>query len=186
MASTSDFRTGLILVIDGNLFSITEFQHVKMGRGSAFVRTKLKNYKTGRVVEKTFRAGEKVNAARVERRKMQYLYREGDALVLMDNESYDQLSVETELLQSGLDLLKEGDTVDVLMHGDTPIGLEMPNFVVLEITSTEPGVKGDTVSGATKKAVLETGGSVQVPLFLEEGEKIKVDTRTGEYIERVK
>jgi len=186
MASTSDFRTGLILIIDGNLFSITEFQHVKMGRGSAFVRTKLKNLKTGRVVEKTFRAGEKVDAARVERRKMQYLYREGDALVLMDNESYDQLSVETELLQSGLDFLKEGDTVDVLMHGDTPIGLEMPNFVVLEITSTEPGVKGDTVSGATKKAVLETGGSVQVPLFLEEGEKIKVDTRTGEYIERVK
>ena len=186
MASTSDFRTGLIIKIDGNLFSITEFQHVKMGRGGAFVRTKSKNLRTGRVIEKTFRAGEKVEDVRVVRRKMQYLYREGDALVVMDNETYEQLSVSIDLLSSGLEFLKEGDTVDVLMDGDTPIGLEIPTFVILEITSTEPGVKGDTVSGATKKAILETGGEIQVPLFLEEGDKVKVDTRTGEYIERVK
>jgi len=186
MASTSDFRTGLILILDGDLFSITEFQHVKMGRGGAFVRTKLKNLQTGRVIEKTFRAGERVDVARVERRPMQYLYREGDNLVLMDNETYEQLSVPAELLESGLDFLKEGETVSVLMHGENPVGAEMPTFVNLQIASTEPGLKGDTVSGATKKAVLETGGTVQVPLFLEEGDIVKVDTRTGEYIERVK
>lgn len=186
MPSTSDFRTGLILILEGDLFSIVEFQHVKMGRGGAFVRTKLKNLQTGRVIEKTFRGGEKVDVARVERRTMQYLYREGDNLVLMDNETYEQISVPADMLQSGLDFLKEGETISVLMHGYTPVGIEMPTFVNLQIASTEPGVKGDTVSGATKKAVLETGGTVQVPLFLEEGDVVKVDTRTGEYIERVK
>ncbi len=186
MASTSDFRTGMVLMIDGEYFSIVEFQHVKMGRGGAFVRTKLKNFKTDRVVEKTFRGGEKVDEARVERHKMQYLYQEADSLVLMDQETFDQLHVPVEMIGDNLAFLKEGEIVDVLMHGEIPLGVEIPTFVILQVTSTEPGVKGDTVSGATKKAVVETGGEIQVPLFLEEGTMVKVDTRTGEYIERVK
>ncbi|MBN1540884.1 elongation factor P [candidate division KSB1 bacterium] len=185
MASTADFRTGLILKIDGELLVITEFQHVKMGRGGAFVRTKLKNMKSGRVIERTFRSGEKVEDARVERRQMQYLYQEGDHLVFMDNETFDQVSIEEDMVTSR-EFLKEGENVDVLTHQDLPIDVEMPNFVTLIVTSTEPGIKGDTVSGATKRAVLETGGTVQVPLFIEEGELIRVDTRTGDYMERVK
>jgi len=186
MASTSDFRSGLIIKLDGELFTITEFQHVKMGRGGAFVRTKIKNLQTGKVLEKTFRSGEKVEDVRVERRQMQYLYREGDYLVCMDNSTYDQLNVNENLLQNGSEFLKEGDTVSILMDGDTPIGAEMPTFVVLKVVETDPGLKGDTVSGATKRAGLETGGNVQVPLFIEEGDLLKIDTRTGEYIERVK
>ncbi len=186
MASTSDFRTGLIIKIDGDLFTITEFQHVKMGRGSAFIRTKIKNLKTGKVLEKTFRSGEKVEDVRVERRMMQFLYREGEQLICMDNETYEQLGLEVHMLQPGSDFLKEGETISILMDGDTPIGAEMPNFVELKVAETEPGMKGDTVSGATKKAVMETGGSVQVPLFIEEGEMLKIDTRTGQYMERVK
>ena len=186
MASTSEFRMGLILRIDNNLWSIVEFQHVKMGRGGAFVRTKLKNMQTGRVVEKTFRSGEKVVDVRVERRKMQYLYREGDALVCMDNETYDQLSVPAELLESGIEFLREGDSVDILLDGESPIAIEIQTFVTLEVTESEPGFKGDTVSNLTKKVILETGGEVQVPMFVEVGDKIKIDTRTGDYIERVK
>ena len=138
------------------------------------------------MVEKTFRGGEKVQDARVERRPMQFLYKEGEYFVLMDSESYEQMSIPQDLIQSGSEFLKESEIVGVLMHGDTPIGVEMPNFVNLQITSTEPGLKGDTVSGSTKPAVLETGGVVQVPLFIEEGEIIRVDTRTSTYIERVK
>ncbi|MBD3386271.1 elongation factor P [candidate division KSB1 bacterium] len=185
MASTSDFRTGMVLVLDGELYAINEFQHVKMGRGGAFVRTKLKHLQTGKAIEKTFRSGEKVEDARVIRRQMQYLYREGDLLMLMDHETYDQIGAPSSLIQSGGEFLKEGENVDVLTYNENPIGIEVPTFVELEITETEPGLKGDTVSGATKKAVVETGGTVQVPLFLEEGDKIKIDTRTGEYIERV-
>jgi len=186
MASTSDFRTGMILIIEDELFGISEFQHVKMGRGGAFVRTKLKNIKTGKVIERTFRAGEKVAEARVERRRMQYLYREGEQLVFMDNETYEQLSIEVNILASGVEFLKEGENVDILMHNDQPVSAEIPIFVNLIVASTEPGIKGDTVSGASKKAVLETGGVIQVPLFIEVGDRLKVDTRTGEYIERVK
>ncbi|HNR66808.1 MAG TPA: elongation factor P [bacterium] len=185
MASTADFRTGLILKMDGELLVITEFQHVKMGRGGAFVRTKLKNLKSGRVLERTFRSGEKVEDARVERREMQYLYQEGDHLVFMDNQTFDQISIDEELIPGRL-FLKEGEIVDVLTHEDEPIEVELPNFVTLEVATTEPGIRGDTVSGATKRAVLETGGAVQVPLFIEEGAIVRIDTRTGEYMERIK
>lgn len=186
MATTSDFRTGLIITFDDELYQIVDFQHVKMGRGGAFTRTKLKNFKTGRVAEKTFRSGEKVNEVRVDRRRMQYLYREGDHLVVMDNETFDQLSIHVDLVGNGLLYLREGETVDLLMHNDTPITAELPTFVNLKVTTTEPGIKGDTVSGATKRAVLESGGAILVPLFIEEGDVLRVDTRTGEYIERVK
>lgn len=186
MASTSDFRNGLVLRIDGNLFSITEFQHVKMGRGAAFVRSKLKNLQTGRVVERTFRGGEKVEDVRLERRNMQYLYREGENLVCMDNETYEQLSIPVEMLESGTDFLREGDPVEILMDGDNPIGIEIQTFVILKVVEAEPSFKGDTVSNTTKKVVVESGGSVQVPMFVDVGDKLKIDTRTSEYIERVK
>jgi elongation factor P len=185
MASTSDFRTGMILVLDNELWSIVEFQHVKMARGGAFVRTKLKNMQSGKVIEKSFRSGEKVKDARVERRQMQYLYPESDALVFMDTETFDQIPVENSMVENR-QFLKEGDMVDILMYDEAPIGVELPTFVELKIVNTEPGVKGDTVSGATKSADLETGATVQVPLFIEEGTMVKVDTRTGEYMERVK
>ncbi|MDZ7721371.1 MAG: elongation factor P [candidate division KSB1 bacterium] len=186
MVTTSDFRTGLIVKIDGELFTITEFQHVKMARGSAFTRTKLKNLKTGRVLEKTFRSSDKLEDVRVERREMQFLYREGDILICMDNETYEQLMIGESVLTPNADFLKEGQQISVLMNGDEPVAAEMPFFVELEVTETEPGMKGDTVSGATKPAKLESGGTVQVPLFIEQGEKVRVDTRTSEYMERVK
>ena len=186
MVTTSDFRTGLIVRIDGELYSITEFQHVKMARGAAFTRTKIKSMKSGRVVEKTFRGSDKLEDVRVERRPMQYLYREADFLVCMDNETYEQLRVDYNLMSPGTAFLKEGQQVSVLMDGDNPIAAEMPNFVELEVTETEPGMKGDTVSGATKPATVETGGTVQVPLFIEQGEIIKIDTRSSDYLERVK
>ncbi len=185
MAATSDFRTGMILVLDNELWSIVEFQHVKMARGGAFVRTKLKNMQSGKVIEKSFRSGEKVKDARVERRQMQYLYSESDALVFMDTETFDQIPVDNSMVDNR-QFLKEGDMVDILMYEESPIGVELPTFVELKIVNTEPGVKGDTVSGATKSAELETGATVQVPLFIEEGTMVKVDTRTGEYMERVK
>ncbi len=186
MASTSDFRSGLIIKLDGDLYTIIEFQHVKIGRGGAFLRTKIKNLKTGKVLERTFRSGEKVEDVRVERRPMQYLYKEGDFLICMDNSTYEQLSVNEDLLQNGSEFLKEGEAVSILMDGDIPIGAEMPTFVTLKVVKTDPGLRGDTVSGATKRAGLETGGIVHVPLFIEEGDLLKIDTRTGEYIERVK
>jgi len=185
MVTTADFRTGLIVKIDGALFSIIEFQHVKMGRGAAFTRTKIKNLQTGRVLERTFRGSDKLEDVRVERRNMQYLYREGDSLVCMDNETYEQLSVDANLMSPGTDFLKEGEQVSLLLNGATPIAAEMPLFVELEIIETDPGFKGDTVSGATKPATVETGGVVQVPLFLETGTVIKIDTRTSTYLERV-
>ena len=186
MATTSDFRSGLIIKLDGELFTITEFQHVKMGRGGAFVRTKIKNLQSGKVLEKRFNAGEKVEDVRVERRTMQFLYREGEQLICMDNETFEQLGLAVEMLSPSADFLKEGETISILMDGETPIGAEMPNFVELKVSETEPGMKGDTVSGTTKKATMETGGTVQVPLFIEPGEMLKIDTRTGQYIERVK
>ncbi len=186
MVTTSDFRTGLIIKLDGDLYSITEFQHVKMARGSAFTRAKLKHLQTGRVLEKTFRSSEKLEDVRVERRKMQYLYREGDMLVCMDNETYEQLMIPENLMSPGTGFLKEGEEISILMSGDTPVAAEMPFFVTVRITDTEPGIKGDTVSGATKPATVETGAVVQVPLFIEKDELIRVDTRTSEYMERVK
>jgi len=186
MATTADFRTGYVIELEGELCAVLEFQHFKMGRGGSYVRTRLRNLKTGRILEKTFRGGDKVDEAVLERRPMQYLYREGDSLLLMDNETYEQHSVPAAMLGSSVGYLKESATVTVLLHRENPIGVEMPNFVELVVTSTEPGVRGDTVSGATKKAVLETGGTVLVPLFIEEGEKLRIDTRTESYVERVR
>ena len=184
MADTTDFRNGYTLKIDGSLFSIVEFQHVKPGKGVAFVRTKLKNLRSGSVIERTFRSGDKVDGVRVEKREMQYLYAEGDLFHFMDNESYEQLAVERELIGTTAELLKESDHAFVLMAENKPIGVELPNFVQLEVVHTEPGVKGDTATGAVKPATLETGAIVNVPLFVNQGDVLKVDTRSGEYVER--
>ncbi|MCA9732813.1 MAG: elongation factor P [Deferribacteres bacterium] len=186
MASTADFRTGFTFELDGGIWSIMDFQHVKMGRGGAICRTKLRNLKTGRVLEKTFRSGEKVNDVMVMRHKMQFLYRSEDVFVFMDNESFEQMEIAANLVDEAEKYMKEGDTVDVLIVQSEPVSLELPTSVELTITQTDPGLKGDTASGGGKPATLETGAVVTVPLFLSEGEKIRVDTRTGAYIERVK
>lgn len=186
MADTSDFRNGLIIKFKNDLFSIVEFQHVKPGKGGAFVRSTLKNLRTGRVLENTFRAGEKVEIVRVERRKYQYLYSEGDVLVCMDNETYEQINIAKELISDGIKFLKESEEVEVLLNGSEIISVEIPIFINLKVVETEPGFKGDTATGAVKSAKLETGAQINVPLFINEGDILKVDTRTGEYSERVK
>ena len=186
MASTSDFRNGLILKFRNDLYSIVEFQHVKPGKGGAFVRTTLKNLKTGRVLENTFRAGEKVETVRVERKKYQFLYREGESLVCMDNETFEQINVPIELFSEGVKYLKESEEIDILFNGTEIISVEIPVFSYLKVVETEPGFKGDTATGALKSATLETGVQINVPLFIEEGDLLKVDTRTGDYAERVK
>lgn len=185
MISTNDFRTGLTIELEGEVYTVIDFQHVKPGKGAAFVRSKLKNVKTGGTVEKTFRAGEKVNRAHIDKREMQYLYRAGEQFTFMDTENYEQINFSEEQLGDAIKFLKESMMISVLLHKGNTIGIELPNFVELTVVKTDPGVKGDTVSGATKRAVLETGAEVQVPLFVEEGNVIKVDTRSGEYIERV-
>ena len=184
--STNDLKNGMTLELDGTLFQVIEFQHVKPGKGGAFVRTKLRNVKTGAVLERTFNAGVKVGLAIVERKEMQNLYREGEAFVFMDLESYEQLSVPWAVIGEAANFLADGATAVVATHQGNPIGVELPASVVLSVGKTDPGVKGDRVSGALKPATMETGLVVQVPLFVAEGERIKVDTRTGEYIERVK
>jgi elongation factor P len=184
--STNDLKNGMTLEIDGTLFSIVEFQHVKPGKGGAFVRTKLRNVRTGAVVERTFNAGVKVGLARVERKEMQYLYRDGDHAVFMDLQTYEQLPVPADVVGGTASYLTDGATASVATHDGTPISVELPASVALTVASTDPGVKGDRVSGALKPATLETGLVVQVPLFVEEGDRLKVDTRSGEYIERVK
>lgn len=186
MATTADFKNGFFLKLEGELYSIVEFQHFKMGRGGAYVRTKMRNLKSGRALERTFRSGDKVEEVEIERRNMQYLYAEGNALFVMDTTTYEQLAVPIDLLATGTDFLKEGEKVIIDMYDEIAIGVELPNFVSLTVTSTDPGLRGDSVSGSTKKAVLETGGTVLVPLFVEIGDMLKVDTRTGTYIERVK
>ncbi len=187
MADTSDFRNGLIIKFKGDLYSIVEFQHVKPGKGGAFVRTTLKNLRTGRVLDNTFRAGEKVETVRVERRKYQYLYRDGDSLVVMDNETYEQINVPVELFDGGEKYLKEGEEVDILVDDNEQIvTVEIPITVQLKVIETEPGFKGNTATNAMKPAKLETGTTVQVPLFINEGDILKIDTRKGEYLERVK
>jgi len=165
--------------------TVVEFQHVKPGKGGAFVRTKLKNFRTGAVLDRTFRADEKVPLAVIDKRDMQYLYREGPALVFMDSESYDQLHVEADVLGSAVDYLREGDTVVLPVYDGSVVGVELPAAVELAVTVTEPGIQGDRVSGARKPATLESGLVVQVPLFVEPGDSVKVDTRTGEYLARV-
>ncbi|MBC7347675.1 MAG: elongation factor P [Clostridia bacterium] len=185
MISTNDLRTGVKIEVDGELYAVIEFQHVKPGKGAAFVRTKLRNLRTGAVIERTFRAGEKVPQVRVERREMQYLYHDGENYVFMDTTSFEQLSLPREKLEDAARFLKDDMTVYVLLHEGETIGVELPNFVELKVVQTEPGVRGDTATGGSKPAVLETGAVVQVPLFIEEGDVIRIDTRTGEYIERV-
>jgi len=186
MASTTDFRNGLVIKMDGELFTIVYFQHVKPGKGGAFVRTKLKNVKTGRVLDRTFRSGEKVEDVRLEHKKVQYLYNDGDQFVFMDTNSYEQIFVEKDNVGDSSKFLIESMEVEILMHGTKALGIELPIFVILKITDTDPGVRGDTASGGSKPATLESGAVIQVPLFIEEGETVKVDTRTGDYVERVK
>jgi elongation factor P len=182
--STNDMRPGQTLDLDGTLFNIVNYQHVKPGKGQAFVKTKLKNVRTGAVVDKTFRADEKVTLAVLDKREMQYLYEDAAGLVFMDNESFEQTHVDPNLLGRARTWLKEGTTAIVPVYEGTPVGAELPASVELEIVETEPGVKGDRVSGALKRATVETGGVVQVPLFFEQGDRIKVDTRSGEYLSR--
>jgi elongation factor P len=185
MASTSDFRNGMILEIDRELFRITEFLHVKPGKGGAFVRTKLKNVRTGSVIDRTFRAGEKVSEARLERTEFQYLYGDGTTFNFMNTESFEQIGIPAEQIASEKGYLKENTKVVILMQGESPVSVEIPTFVELTITATDPGVRGDTASGGSKPATLETGLVIQVPLFVETGDVVKVDTRTGEYVERM-
>ncbi len=187
MATTSDFRNGLCLDINNELFTIVEFQHVKPGKGGAFVRTKLKNLKTGKVLANTFNAGVKVNVARVERRPYQFLYKDDMGYHFMHGDTFEQINIEEHLINAP-ELLKEGQDVQIVYHADTetPLSCELPAFVELEVTYTEPGVKGDTATNTLKAATVETGATINVPLFIETGEKIKVDTRSKEYSERVK
>ncbi|GHV55676.1 elongation factor P [Bacteroidia bacterium] len=187
MASTSDFKNGMCLDIDGQYFYIVEFLHVKPGKGPAFVRTKLKNVTSGRVIDKTFNAGVKVDEVRIERRPYQFLYQDDMGYNFMNQETYEQVSIDKDSI-TGVEFLKEGDIAEVVVHADseTILYAELPAHVVLTITYTEPGLKGDTATNATKPATLETGATVRVPLFINEGEKIEVDTRDGSYIGRAK
>ena len=185
MISVNDLKTGLTLQIDSGLWNVVEFLHVKPGKGAAFVRTKLKNVETGQVVEKTFRAGEKVAKAMLDRRDMQYLYKEGNDLVMMDMESYEQMSVPVDRIGDGIKYLKENMEVSILLNDGKIIGVDIPNHVELEVVDTPPAEKGNTAQGGTKPATLETGAVVQVPFFITNGTMIRVDTRTNEYLDRV-
>lgn len=185
MISTADFRNGLVVQLDGDLWEIVEFQHVKPGKGGAFVRTRFKNVLTGRILEKTFRSGEKMEEARLEERSWQYLYNDGDLFHFMDPESYEQIEVGSAIVGDASDWMRENQEISLLFHGNQVIKVNVPVAVVLRITKCDPGVQGDRASGGTKPATLETGVTVQVPLFVSEGDRIKVDTRSGEYIERV-
>lgn len=185
MISAGDFRNGITIELDSNVFQIIEFQHVKPGKGAAFVRTKLKNIKSGGVVEKTFRPTEKCPQARIDRKEMQYLYSDGDMYNFMDVETYDQISLTKDEIGDSLKFVKENEMVKMLSHNGSVFAIEPPLFVELEVTETEPGFKGDTATGATKPATVETGATVSVPLFVEIGDKIKIDTRTSEYLSRV-
>ena len=185
MISAGDFRNGITIELEGNVFQIIEFQHVKPGKGAAFVRTKLKNIKNGGVVEKTFRPTEKCPQARIDRKDMQYLYADGDMYNFMDAETCEQIALSKDEIGDALKFVKENEMVKMLSHNGQVFSVEPPLFVELEITETEPGFKGDTATGASKPAIVETGAQVSVPLFVEIGEKIKIDTRTGEYLSRV-
>jgi elongation factor P len=182
--STNDLKNGMALDLPEGLMTVVEFQHVKPGKGGAFVRTKLKNYRTGAVLDRTFRADEKVPLAVIDKREMQFLYREADDYVFMDNETYDQLQVSRPAVGDAANYLKEGDTAVLPMYKDEVVGIDLPAAVELDVTETEPGIQGDRVSGARKPATLETGLIVQVPLFVNVGDRVKVDTRSGEYLSR--
>ena len=185
MISAGDFKNGVTVEIDGNIYQILEFQHVKPGKGAAFVRTKLKNIISGGVVEKTFRPTEKFPKAHIDRKDMQYLYRDGDLFNFMDVETYDQIALNEDVVGDSLKLVKENEVVKICSHNGNVFSVEPPLFVELAITETEPGFKGDTAQGATKPATVETGAIVMVPLFVEQGDVLKIDTRSGEYLSRV-
>lgn len=186
MPSTSDFRPGLVIKYNNELWTVVEFQHVNPGNWRAFVRTKLKNLRSGKVIENRFRAGEAIEIIRIERKEFQFLYRDGSGYVFMDKENYEQLTVQGEQVGDGAEFLKDGESVDILFNGTDITGIELPITVELTVTETVPGVKGDSANAGTKPAKVETGATVNVPLFISEGEVIKIDTRTGGYIERVK
>jgi elongation factor P len=186
MADTSDLRNGLIIKFKNDLYTVIEFQHVKPGKGGAFVRTMVKNLKTGKVLDNTFRSGETIEIVRVERRKYQYLYREGEFLVCMDNDTYEQINIPSELFGDGVEYLKEAEEVELLFNGSEIINVDIPIFVNLKVVETEPGFRGDTATGAIKPAKLETGAMINVPLFINVNDILRVDTRTGGYMERVK
>ena len=185
MISAGDFKNGVTVEIDGNIYQILEFQHVKPGKGAAFVRTKLKNIISGGVVEKTFRQTEKFPKAHIDRKDMQYLYRDGDLFNFMDVETYDQIALNEDVVGDSLKFVKENEVVKICSHNGNVFSVEPPLFVELAITETEPGFKGDTAQGATKPATVETGAIVMVPLFVEQGDVLKIDTRSGEYLSRV-
>ena len=184
MATTNDLKNGMTLNIDGQLWNVVEFQHVKPGKGGAFVRTKLKNVLSGKVVDRTFNAGVRVDVANVDRREMQYLYREADEFVFMDTQDYDQPRIPAEVVGDGADYLLEEQTVTVAFNDGTPLYVELPAAVELTVSQTDPGLQGDRSTGGTKPATLETGVQIQVPLFITTGEKVRVDTRTGDYLGR--
>ena len=184
MASTSEFRNGMVLRLDGELFFMAEFEPYKPGKGASVVRTRLKSVKTGAVIDRTFRSGEKVEDVRLERRKMQFLYKSNDIYFFMDSETYDQFELTAEVVGDAVKYLKDNEGVDVLVAENIALGVELPIFVELAVVQTDPGLRGDTASGGTKPAVLETGATVQVPLFVETSNVLKIDTRTDTYVER--
>ena len=186
VATTNDLKNGLVLNLDKQLWQVLEFQHVKPGKGPAFVRTKLKNVISGKIIDKTFNAGTKVETANVDRRDMQYLYHDGTDYVFMDNEDFEQVSISTELVGDAANYMLENQQLQVSFHEGTPLSVDLPPSVELTITHTEPGLQGDRSTGGSKPATLETGYEIQVPLFLEEGTAVKVDTRSGDYLGRVK
>ena len=185
MISTNQFKIGMTIEYEETLYTILDFQHVKPGKGPAFVRSKLRNLKNGATIDKTWRAGEKVEQAILDRRKMQYLYRDGNNYILMDNKTYEQISISQEKVGEATDYLKENTVVEVSLYEEKPVSIEFSNFVELKVTKTEQGVKGDTAQGGSKPATLETGLVVQVPLFVNQGDTIRIDTRSKEYITRV-
>jgi len=185
MATSNDLKNGMVLNIEGQLWAVTEFQHVKPGKGAAFVRSKLKNVLTGKVVEKTFNAGVRVEVATVDKRDMTYLYNDGEGFIFMDKDTYDQVTLSEAVVGDAVNYMLENQEATVAMHEGNPIYVELPASVVLEVTYTEPGLQGDRSSGGTKPATVETGLQIQVPLFLENNTKVRVDTRTGDYLGRV-
>ncbi len=184
MISVNDFKTGLTVEVDGDIFTVLDFQHVKPGKGAAFVRSKLKNLRNGNTVEKTFRAGETIGRAIIDNRGVQYLYASGQEHVFMDNETYDQFSLTSEQLEWELNFLRENMNVNIISYQGEILGINLPNSVELKVVETEPGIKGNTATGATKNAKVETGLNVQVPLFINEGDVLLIDTREGKYISR--
>jgi elongation factor P len=185
MIDTSQFRNGIKVILDGNPFTMVYFQHVKPGKGGAFVRTKVKNLLNGRTIERTFRSGERIEEADIQEKSMQYLYQEGENLVFMDQQTYDQIPIPPDVIGDAIQFMLENMEVDVLFWNGKPVNIELPNYIVARVVKSDPGLKGDTSSGATKPATLECGATIQVPLFIKEGDMLRVDTRTGEYSERV-